>query len=581
MKLRRDGRGADATRAVNEGFSGGEKKRNEILQMARARAELAILDETDSGLDIDALQIVADGVNALRSAGARDARGHALPAPARLHRARLRPRAGRRPHREVAAARSWRSSSRTRATAGSNGRRRGGADEHATRVPSATGRESFGRRAAASRRASRRGSRRCAPARARALRELGFPTHARRGVEVHERSRRSAKVAFGSRRPPTGFARRARRARPARIAEGARTLVFVNGRSRRRTVVASRARSPRACTLASLGRCSRASPTAIEPHLVRTEPLRATRAFAALNTAPSQRRRVRAACRATTTSTRPIRAASSCRTRPRSRRASHPRASSSSPRSRSRATIVESYVGDRRRRARHQRGHRDPRRRERRQLDHVQAAARRRAGVPRRAMPHARPRRSARVSTLAVTLGAALARNDIDVAPRRRGRASARSTASTCGRRPARRPPHDGRPREPPRHEPRAVQGRARRRVARRLQRQGDRAYRTRRRPTRSRRTATCCFGAGADRHASRSSRSTPTTSSAATARRSASSTRTRSSTCARAGIGEAEARSAADLRLRGEIIERDRDARRCATRVEALVLARLRRTRS
>src|SRR5689334_2006142 len=54
-------------RAVNVGFSGGEKKRNEILQMAVLQPRLAVLDETDSGLDIDALRIVADGVNALRS----------------------------------------------------------------------------------------------------------------------------------------------------------------------------------------------------------------------------------------------------------------------------------------------------------------------------------------------------------------------------------------------------------------------------------------------------------------------------------------------------------------------------------
>jgi Fe-S cluster assembly ATP-binding protein len=54
-------------RPVNEGFSGGEKKRNEIFQMAVLDPRLAILDETDSGLDIDALRIVADGVNALRS----------------------------------------------------------------------------------------------------------------------------------------------------------------------------------------------------------------------------------------------------------------------------------------------------------------------------------------------------------------------------------------------------------------------------------------------------------------------------------------------------------------------------------
>lgn len=54
-------------RAVNEGFSGGEKKRNEIFQMQILEPKLAILDETDSGLDIDALKVVADGVNALRS----------------------------------------------------------------------------------------------------------------------------------------------------------------------------------------------------------------------------------------------------------------------------------------------------------------------------------------------------------------------------------------------------------------------------------------------------------------------------------------------------------------------------------
>ena len=54
-------------RGVNEGFSGGEKKRNEIMQMMLLQPKLAILDETDSGLDIDALQVVANGVNALRS----------------------------------------------------------------------------------------------------------------------------------------------------------------------------------------------------------------------------------------------------------------------------------------------------------------------------------------------------------------------------------------------------------------------------------------------------------------------------------------------------------------------------------
>ena len=56
-----------ASRSVNEGFSGGEKKRNEIFQMAMLEPKLAVLDETDSGLDIDALRIVSHGVNALKS----------------------------------------------------------------------------------------------------------------------------------------------------------------------------------------------------------------------------------------------------------------------------------------------------------------------------------------------------------------------------------------------------------------------------------------------------------------------------------------------------------------------------------
>jgi Fe-S cluster assembly ATP-binding protein len=55
------------SRSLNEGFSGGEKKRNEIFQMAMLEPKIAILDETDSGLDIDALRIVANGVNKLKN----------------------------------------------------------------------------------------------------------------------------------------------------------------------------------------------------------------------------------------------------------------------------------------------------------------------------------------------------------------------------------------------------------------------------------------------------------------------------------------------------------------------------------
>jgi Fe-S cluster assembly ATP-binding protein len=74
MKLAREASKAvnlDASflkRGVNEGFSGGEKKRNELLQMMLLEPKLCIMDETDSGLDIDALQVVAQGVNAMRSA---------------------------------------------------------------------------------------------------------------------------------------------------------------------------------------------------------------------------------------------------------------------------------------------------------------------------------------------------------------------------------------------------------------------------------------------------------------------------------------------------------------------------------
>ena len=88
-------------RPVNEGFSGGEKKRNEIFQMAVLEPKLAILDETDSGLDIDALKIVAKGVNALRGPERAVDRRHPLPAAARLHRAGLRPRALRRANRAL------------------------------------------------------------------------------------------------------------------------------------------------------------------------------------------------------------------------------------------------------------------------------------------------------------------------------------------------------------------------------------------------------------------------------------------------------------------------------------------------
>ena len=88
-----------ASRYLNDGFSGGEKKRVEILQMAMLKPRIAVLDETDSGLDIDALRIVAGGVKELVGPGDGRARDHALPADPRLHQARLRARVRRRPDR--------------------------------------------------------------------------------------------------------------------------------------------------------------------------------------------------------------------------------------------------------------------------------------------------------------------------------------------------------------------------------------------------------------------------------------------------------------------------------------------------
>jgi Fe-S cluster assembly ATP-binding protein len=88
------------SRSVNDGFSGGEKKRCEILQMAMLEPKFALMDETDSGLDIDALRIVAEGVNTLKRTRSRGAAHHPLSAAAELHRPGLRARHVRRSDRE-------------------------------------------------------------------------------------------------------------------------------------------------------------------------------------------------------------------------------------------------------------------------------------------------------------------------------------------------------------------------------------------------------------------------------------------------------------------------------------------------
>ena len=88
-------------RSVNEGFSGGEKKRNEIFHMAVLEPTLAMLDETDSGLDIDALRVVSDGVNAMRSPERAFIVVTHYQRLLELHRAGLRARAERRPDRAL------------------------------------------------------------------------------------------------------------------------------------------------------------------------------------------------------------------------------------------------------------------------------------------------------------------------------------------------------------------------------------------------------------------------------------------------------------------------------------------------
>ena len=88
-------------RSVNEGFSGGEKKRHEIAQLELLDPKVAILDETDSGLDIDALKVVSEGVNRFRQQEAGRPAHHALHADPALHPARPRPRLRQRSRRRV------------------------------------------------------------------------------------------------------------------------------------------------------------------------------------------------------------------------------------------------------------------------------------------------------------------------------------------------------------------------------------------------------------------------------------------------------------------------------------------------
>ena len=105
-------------RSLNEGFSGGEKKRNEIFQMLMLEPTLAVLDETDSGLDVDALRTVADGRERASRRQPLDARHHALPASARTTSCRTAPTCSPAAESCARAVPSSRSKSKRRATRG-------------------------------------------------------------------------------------------------------------------------------------------------------------------------------------------------------------------------------------------------------------------------------------------------------------------------------------------------------------------------------------------------------------------------------------------------------------------------------
>ena len=123
------------SRSVNEGFSGGEKKRTEILQLAMLEPTYAILDETDSGLDIDALKIVAHGVNSLRGPKRRNSFDHALPTAFELHRARPCPCYGSGAHRAQRTQGTGARTGRARLRLGARERARNGANLRATKTP--------------------------------------------------------------------------------------------------------------------------------------------------------------------------------------------------------------------------------------------------------------------------------------------------------------------------------------------------------------------------------------------------------------------------------------------------------------
>ncbi len=421
-------------RSVNEGFSGGEKKRNEILQMAVLEPTLAILDETDSGLDIDALTHRRRRRQRAAQRPARGRRHHPLPAPAQLPGARLRARPGRRPHRRIGRQDAWPPSSRRRATRAIEARgrprepRQPEIEQHLA-TPAGTlldGAPAFAARPA--------------PARHwRASPTLGFPTTRARGLEVHQR--RAARARRRSAWPTTACPTAPRRSPRAARLGGGIELVFVNGRfapalsTRRRAAGRRRRRAawpppwPRTPALVEphLGTLRRRSTTTASPRS--TPPSSSDGAFVHLPDGASSTCRS-TACSSRSPTARPI--------------VSHPRILIVAGAG-SRATVVEQHVGaaatllDQRR-------HRDRRSAPAPRWRITRCSARATARLPRRRRSPPRRRRDSRLTSHAVSLGAAL------VAQRHRHRFDAPGRrlhlrrALPRRRRAARRPPHHHRP---------------------------------------------------------------------------------------------------------------------------------------
>ena len=483
-------------RARERGFSGGEKKRNEILQMAVLEPKLAILDETDSGLDIDALRVVADGVNALRSP--ETARSllvthyqrllnyivpdfvHVL-VDGRIVRVR---RQGARARARGEGLRGWIEARRRRAMTARCART-------STRASDVD--RFLAERARATPRRAPRGSTRSASGALARFAELGFPTAAHEDWQYTN----VAPIAAASCSRRATVAARARTSpaccpRPASAAASAR-LVFVERRASRpvssarsRLPAGRRRREPRSPTRAHAGSLARAHARDGRAGRRTTRSPRSTPRSS--TTARSSTSRDGCAARRADPARLPDASAPSAVARAsahadrRRRRAARRRRRDATSAAGTAPYVTNAVDGDRR----------SARTRAVDARPHRSARATRRSTSRRRRGAQARDSRFA--SHVGRARRRALAQRDSRRRARRRGRGAARSTGSTSrDGDAARRPPH-ARSTTPRRTARAASSTRACSTAARRrLQRQGHRARRTRRRPTRSRRTRTCC----------------------------------------------------------------------------------------